>query len=398
MNEKHIVYADSAATTSLSQKALDAMLPIYKNCFGNPSAVYSAGREAKSALEEARAAAAKCIGANANEIYFTGSGTESDNWAIKGAAASMKKNGKNHIITTAFEHHAVLHTCRALEKDGFRVTYLPVYGNGIVKPRDFANSITDKTGLVSVMYANNEIGTIQPIAELAEICRENNILFHTDAVQAVGQVPIDVKTEKIDMLSLSGHKLHGPKGIGILYIRSGVFLQNLLHGGEQERGRRSGTENVAGAVGLAAALEAACDTDAMKERAARLSYMRDRLISEILKINRSLLNGDTSRRLPGNTSFCFEGIEGESLLLMLDMQGICASSGSACTSGSIDPSHVLLAIGLPHSVARGSVRFTFSEDNTDEDIDYIIEKLPPIIERLRKMSPLWGAIQKGKEI
>ena len=389
-----IVYADNAATTAVSTQVLEAMLPYYKEVYGNPSSLYAAGQKAKAALDQARADAAACLGADPDEIYFTSCGTESDNWAIKGAAHAMKKKGKTHIVTSAFEHHAVLHTCQALEKEGFSVTYLPVHENGIVRVEELEAALTEDTGLVTIMYANNEIGTLQPIPQIGKLCREKGIWFHTDAVQAVGQVPIDVKEQNIDMLSLSGHKLHAPKGVGALYIRRGVRIPNLLDGGAQERGRRGGTENVAQIVGLAAAMKAACAT--IQDRREKLAAMQDKLIDAILRIDRCRLNGDRKQRLPGNASFCFQGVEGESLLLMLDLKGISASSGSACTSGSLDPSHVLLAIGLPHEVAHGSLRLSFGDYNTMEDIDYIIETLPPIIERLRAMSPLWDAIQQGK--
>ena len=389
-----IVYADNAATTAVSPQVLEAMLPYYKEVYGNPSSLYAAGQKAKAALDQARADVAACLGADPDEIYFTSCGTESDNWAIKGAAHAMKKKGKTHIVTSAFEHHAVLHTCQALEKEGFTVTYLPVHENGIVRVEELEEALTEDTGLVTIMYANNEIGTLQPIPQIGKLCREKGIWFHTDAVQAVGQVPIDVREQNIDMLSLSGHKLHAPKGVGALYIRRGVRIPNLLDGGAQERGRRGGTENVAQIVGLAAAMKAACAT--IQERREKLTAMRDKLIDAILQIHRCRLNGDRKERLPGNVSFCFQGVEGESLLLMLDLKGISASSGSACTSGSLDPSHVLLSIGLPHEVAHGSLRLSFGDYNTMEDIDYIIETLPPIIERLRAMSPLWDAIQQGK--
>ena len=389
-----IVYADNAATTAVSTQVLEAMLPYYKEVYGNPSSLYAAGQKAKAALDQARADVAACLGADPDEIYFTSCGTESDNWAIKGAAHAMKKKGKTHIVTSAFEHHAVLHTCQALEKEGFSVTYLPVHENGIVRVEELEAALTEDTGLVTIMYANNEIGTLQPIPQIGKLCREKGIWFHTDAVQAVGQVPIDVKEQNIDMLSLSGHKLHAPKGVGALYIRRGVRIPNLLDGGAQERGKRGGTENVAQIVGLAAAMKAACAT--IQERREKLAAMQDKLIDAILRIDRCRLNGDRKQRLPGNASFCFQGVEGESLLLMLDLKGISASSGSACTSGSLDPSHVLLAIGLPHEVAHGSLRLSFGDYNTMEDIDYIIETLPPIIERLRAMSPLWDAIQQGK--
>ena len=388
------VYADNAATTAVSPQVLEAMLPYYKEVYGNPSSLYSVGQKAKAALEEARETVASCLGAGAGEIYFTSCGTESDNWAIKGAAHAMRKKGKDHIITSAFEHHAVLHTCQALEKEGFTVTYLPVHENGIVRPEELEAAITDRTGLVTIMYANNEIGTIQPIPEIGAICKKHGVWFHTDAVQAVGNVHIHVKEQNIDMLSLSGHKFHAPKGVGALYIRRGIAIPNLLDGGAQERGKRGGTENVAQIVGLAAGLKEACAT--IDQRVARLSPLRDKLMDGLLKIDRCRVNGDREHRLPGNVSMCFQGVEGESLLLMLDLKGISASSGSACTSGSLDPSHVLLSIGLPHEVAHGSLRLSFGDYNTEEDIDYILEVLPPIIQRLRSMSPLWDAIQQGK--
>ena len=388
------VYADNAATTAVSPQVLEAMLPYYKEVYGNPSSLYSVGQKAKAALEEARETVAACLGAGAGEIYFTSCGTESDNWAIKGAAHAMKKKGKDHIITSAFEHHAVLHTCQALEKEGFTVTYLPVHENGIVRPEELEAAITEKTGLVTIMYANNEIGTIQPIPEIGAICKKHGVWFHTDAVQAVGNVHIHVKEQNIDMLSLSGHKFHAPKGVGALYIRRGIAIPNLLDGGAQERGKRGGTENVAQIVGLAAGLKEACAT--IDQRVARLSPLRDKLMDGLLKIDRCRVNGDREHRLPGNVSMCFQGVEGESLLLMLDLKGISASSGSACTSGSLDPSHVLLSIGLPHEVAHGSLRLSFGDYNTEEDIDYILEVLPPVIQRLRSMSPLWDAIQQGK--
>ena len=388
------VYADNAATTAVSPQVLEAMLPYYKEVYGNPSSLYSVGQKAKAALEEARQTVAACLGAEAGEIYFTSCGTESDNWAIKGAAHAMRKKGKDHIITSAFEHHAVLHTCQALEKEGFTVTYLPVHENGIVRPEELEAAITDKTGLVTIMYANYEIGTIQPIPEIGAICKKHGVWFHTDAVQAVGNVHIHVKEQNIDMLSLSGHKFHAPKGVGALYIRRGIAIPNLLDGGAQERGKRGGTENVAQIVGLAAGLKEACAT--IDQRVARLSPLRDKLMDGLLKIDRCRVNGDREHRLPGNVSMCFQGVEGESLLLMLDLKGISASSGSACTSGSLDPSHVLLSIGLPHEVAHGSLRLSFGDYNTEEDIDYILEVLPPIIQRLRSMSPLWDAIQQGK--
>ncbi len=387
------IYADNAATTALSPKVLDKMMPYLTTVYGNPSSLYGIGAEAKEAVEEARAKIATLIGANSpNEIYFTSGGSEADNWAIKGMCRALKKKGKNHIITSKFEHHAVLHTCKALEKEGFEVTYLDVYENGIVKPEDVKNAIKDTTALVTIMYANNEIGTIQPIKEIGAICRENKVIFHTDAVQAVGNVEINVEDQNIDMLSLTGHKFHGPKGCGALYCRRGVRPEILIDGGAQERTRRAGTENVAGIVGLAEALELALST--MNERNARLTKMRDRLMDGLLTIERSRVNGDRVHRLPGNINMCFEGIEGESLLLRLDMAGICASSGSACTSGDLDPSHVLLSIGLPHEIAHGSMRLSFSDDNTEEDVDYILEQVPKIVDYLRMMSPLWEKIKE----
>lgn len=345
------------------------------------------GQKAHSALEEARLATANAIGCERSELYFTSGGSEADNWAIKGAAELMAKKGKKHIISTTIEHHAVLHTLKKLEKQGFEITLLPVSSDGFVSPADVASAIKDDTALVTVMYANNEIGTIQPIAEIGKICRENGVLFHTDAVQAVGHLPIDVKAQSIDMLSMSGHKFHGPKGTGALYVRKGINLPNLIEGGAQERNRRAGTENIPGIVGMAAALTEAVNN--MEENTKKVAVLRDRLIEKILKIPHSRLNGSRENRLPGNVSVCFEGVEGESMLLYLDMQGICASSGSACTSGSLDPSHVLLAIGLPHEVAHGSLRLSLCEYNTEEEVDFIAEALPPIIERLRSMSPLW---------
>ena len=392
---KRFVYADNAATTAVSPSVLQAMEPFYTAHYGNPSSLYSIGQAAKRSLEAARRDVAECLNADPNEIFFTSGGSEADNWAIKGAAHLLAKKGKKHLITTKFEHHAVLHTCAALEKEGFEVTYLEVHSNGVVRPEEVEAAIREDTALVTIMYANNEIGTLQPIREIGEICRRRGVWFHTDAVQAVGNVPIDVKDQNIDMLSLSAHKFHGPKGVGLLYIRKGIVLPNLIDGGAQERSRRAGTENVAGIIGLSTALKEACST--MQERGERLTKMRDRLIAGALQIERSRLNGDPVRRLPGNVSLCFEGIEGESLLLLLDLEGVCASSGSACTSGSLDPSHVLLSIGLPHEVAHGSLRLSFSDGNTEEDVDYILERLPRIVERLRAMSPLWETI-KSKNI
>lgn len=381
------VYADNAATTRLSKSALNAMAPYFCDVYGNPSSLHHMGQKAHSALEEARLATANAIGCERSELYFTSGGSEADNWAIKGTAELMAKKGKKHIISTTVEHHAVLHTLKKLEKQGFEITLLPVSSDGFVSPGDVASAIKGDTALVTVIYANNEIGTIQPITEIGEICREKGVLFHTDAVQAVGHLPIDVKAQNIDMLSMSGHKFHGPKGIGALYIRKGINLPNLIEGGAQERNRRAGTENIPGIVGMAAALTEAVNN--MEENTKKVAALRDRLIEKILKIPHSRLNGSRENRLPGNVSVCFEGVEGESMLLYLDMQGVCASSGSACTSGSLDPSHVLLAIGLPHEVAHGSLRLSLCEYSTEEEVDFIAEALPPIIERLRSMSPLW---------
>lgn len=384
------VYADNAATTCVSPKVLESMLPYLTKYYGNASSLYSVGRDAKNGLENAREKIASILGAEPGEIFFTSGGSESDNWAIKGVAHEMAKKGKRHLITSKFEHHAVLHTFAALEKEGFETTYLDVHENGIVRPEELEAALRDDTALVSIMYANNEIGTIQPINELAAICHRHGVLFHTDAVQAAGHVAIDVHKQQIDLLSISGHKIHAQKGIGLLYVRKGVRLQNLIEGGAQERGRRAGTENVPAIVGLSTAMEEAYrDLDAKN---ARVTAMRDRLIREALKIPHSRLNGDPVKRLPGNINMCFEGIEGESLLLMLDMKGICASSGSACTSGSLDPSHVLLSIGLPHEIAHGSLRISLNELNTEDDVDYILEVLPQIVSRLRDMSPLWERI------
>ncbi len=392
---QRFIYADNSATTSLSPKALEQMMPFLTTEFGNASSLYFFGNTAKAAIEKSRETVAEILGAEPREIYFTGGGSESDNWAIKGYAKTMLRKGKNHIISSKFEHHAVLHTLNALEKEGFEITLLDVHENGLVRPEELKAAIKDTTGLVTIMYANNEIGTIQPIAEIGAICKENGIIFHTDAVQAVGNVPINVKEESIDMLSMSAHKFHGPKGMGVLYIRRGVFPKNLIDGGAQENGKRAGTENTAGIVGLAAALKEAVDT--MEERNKKCREIRDYIMDTCLKIERSRVNGDREHRLPGNVNMCFEGIEGESLLLMLDAKGICASSGSACTSGSLDPSHVLLSIGLPHEVAHGSLRLSFSDANTLDDAKYICEVLPPIIDRLRAMSPLWDRIKSEEK-
>lgn len=393
--EKRFVYVDNAATTPISKEVLDAMMPWLTEGYGNASSIYSKGREAGWALKAAREKVAECLGAEPSEIYFTSCGSESDNWALKGAMQTLAKKGKKHIITTAFEHHAILHTCEALKKQGFEVTYLPVHENGVVRLEDVEAAIRPDTGLVSIMYANNEIGTIQPIAEIGAFCREKKIWFHTDAVQAIGHVPINVKEQNIDMLSISGHKIHAQKGIGVLYIKKGIVLPNLIEGGGQEKGKRAGTENIAAIVGLAKALEIA--TTDIEARGEKTKVLRDKLIDNILKIERTRLNGDREKRLPGNVNISIEGIEGESLLLSLDAMGICASSGSACTSGSLDPSHVLLAIGLIHEVAHGSLRISLSDENTMEDVDYILEVLPGIVERLRNMSPLWEKIKKGED-
>ncbi len=389
---KKIIYMDNAATTAVSQEALETMMPFFRENFGNPSTIYSVGRNAKKELEIARERVAKALGASPKEIFFTSCGTESDNWAIKGAAFEGLKKGKNHIITSKIEHHAVLHTVQYLEKKGFDVTYLDVDSQGLVNPKDVENAITEKTALVTIMYANNEIGTIEPIEEIGKICKDKGVLFHTDAVQAVGHVPIDVKKQNIDMLSLSAHKFHGPKGIGALYIRKGVRIETFMEGGAQESGKRAGTENTAEIAALGKAIETACTE--IEEKNSKLIKKRDKLISELLKIERSRLNGHREKRLPGNINISFEGIEGESLLLLLDMAGICASSGSACTSGSLDPSHVLLAIGLPHEIAHGSLRLSLDESNTDEEIDFVIAEVSKAVKRLRDMSPLWEKIIK----
>lgn len=390
---KRFVYADNAATTKVSEYVFNTMVPYMKDVYGNPSSIYSLGVKSRKIVEKSRETIAKCFNADANEIFFTSGGSESDNWAIKGIARKLKKQGKNHIITSKFEHHAVLHTVESLAKEeGFDITYLDVYKDGLVRPEDLENAITDKTAIVSIMYANNEIGTIQPIKELGAICKAHGVIFHTDAVQAVGNVHIDVKAQNIDMMSLTAHKIHGPKGCGALYIRKGIRPLNIIHGGAQESTRRAGTENIAGIVGLAAAVEKATST--IDERVEYLTKLRDKLIDGALQIDESILNGDREKRLPGNVNMCFRGVEGESLLLSLDFQGICASSGSACTSGSLDPSHVLLAIGLPHETAHGSLRMTLSDENTEEDVDYILQVLPEIVEKLRSMSPLWERIKK----
>ena len=380
------VYADNAGTTALSPTALQAMMPYLKEEFGNPSGIYSVGRNAKRGIEAAREKIAAAIGAQPVEIYFTGGGSEADNWAIKSVAEKYAGKGK-HIITSAVEHHAVIHTMEALEKQGFEITYLPVDGQGRISLEALENAIREDTILITIMMANNEIGTVMPVKEIGAIARKHGVLFHTDAVQAVGHIPVDVSDMQIDMLSLAAHKFRGPKGVGALYIKKGIFLPPLIHGGGQEKGRRAGTENVAGIVGMAAALEEAVQH--MDENVAKISKLRDKLIGELTKIPYSRLTGDPENRLPGTASFVFECIEGESLVLSLDRAGICGSSGSACSSGSLDPSHVLMAIGLPHEIAHGSLRLTINECTTEEDVDYILETLPPIVERLRAMSPLW---------
>ena len=388
------IYADNAATTKMSQTAIQAMLPYMETIYGNPSSLHSVGQEAKEALNDARERVAKVLGATAREIYFTSGGSEADNQAIRSAAVLGKRKGKTHIISTAFEHHAVLHTLKKLEKEGFTVTYLDVHANGLVTPEQVAEAITPETCLVTIMFANNEIGTIQPIREIGAVCRKAGVLFHTDAVQAVGHLPINVVEDNIDMLSLSAHKFHGPKGVGVLYAKRGIILTNLIEGGAQERGKRAGTENIPGIMGMAAALEEAVAE--MPETAARLTKLRDRLIEGLSEIPHGEVNGDLEHRLPGNVSFCFEGIEGESLLLLLDDKGVCASSGSACTSGSLDPSHVLLAIGRPHEVAHGSLRLSLGKDNTAEEVEQIIVSVKEVVEYLRNMSPVWRDLMNGK--
>ena len=389
-----MIYADNAATTKVSRTAIEAMIPCLEEQYGNPSSLYSLGQRAKEILEEARAKIAAAIGAEPAEITFTSGGSEADNQAIRSAAMIGKKKGKTHIISTAFEHHAVLHTLAALEKEGFTYTLLDVHEDGLVRPEELEAAIRDDTCLVTIMYANNEIGTVQPIAELGAICKKHGILFHTDAVQAVGHLPINVKEQNIDMLSSSAHKYHGPKGIGFLYARKGIRLTNLIEGGAQERGKRAGTENVAEVAAMAAALEEAVAN--MDRNAAHMSALRDKIIKGLSEIPHSALNGDAVKRLPGNINFCFEGIEGESLLLLLDDRGICASSGSACTSGSLDPSHVLLAIGRVHDVAHGSLRLSIGDDITEEQADYIIKNVREVVEYLRSFSPVWRDLMSGK--
>ena len=381
------VYADNAATTAVSKTALDAMLPALGELYGNPSSLHQKGREANLALIAARETVAKCLNAQPREIYFTGCGTESDNWAITEGARLGAAAGKRHIISDAIEHHAVLHTLTKLEKEGFEVTYLPVHENGLVRLEELAAAIRPDTCLVTIMYANNEIGTLQPIREIGALCRERGILFHTDAVQTVGHVSVDVVRDNIDMLSLSGHKFHAPKGVGAMYCRKGIKLKNFIEGGAQERGLRGGTEAIPGILAMAAALKESCEH--LEENAEKVTAMRDKLIEGLSRIPCSRCNGDPDHKVPGIVSFCFEGIEGESLLLRLDMAGICASSGSACTSGSLDPSHVLLALGMPHEIAHGSLRLSLCEYNTMEEVDYILEQVPQVVRELREMSPVW---------
>ena len=388
------IYLDNAATTRVSDAALDAMLPYFRQQYGNPSSLYAFGQEAKEALEHARETVAGVLNCEPREIIFTSGGSEADNQAIRSAADIGARAGKRHIISTAFEHHAVLHTLSKLEKEGFEVTLLDVHSDGLVRVEELAAAIRPDTCLVTVMYANNEIGTIQPIADIGRVCRERGVLFHTDAVQAAGHLPIDVRAQNIDLLSLSAHKFHGPKGVGALYARRGIALTNLIEGGAQERGRRAGTENTAGVAGMAAALDEAARN--MERDSAKMTALRDRLIAGLSRIPHSALNGDAERRLPGNVSFCFEGIEGESLLLLLDDKGVCASSGSACTSGSLDPSHVLLAIGRPHEVAHGSLRLTLSEDTSEADIDYTIKAVTEVVAYLRSISPVWRELESGE--
>lgn len=389
------IYADNAATTKINPVAMDVMNKCMTEVYGNPSSLHSAGQKAAEAMQKAREDIAQVLGADFREIYFTSGGTEADNQAIYSAAAFGEKKGKKHIISSAIEHHAVLHTLQRLEKEGFEVTLLDVGEDGIVRPEDVRQAIREDTALVTIMYANNEIGTLQPISEIAAICREKKVIFHTDAVQAVGHVPISVREQNIDMLSLSAHKFHGPRGIGVLYVRKGVPLFNLIEGGAQERGRRPGTENLPAIAGMAAALKEAVSHMAAAEE--KVSSLRDILIEGLSKIPHARLNGDAKRRLPGNVNFCFEGIEGESLLLLLDNKGVAASSGSACTSGSLDPSHVLLALGLPHEVAHGSLRLSLSEENTKEEMYYIIDAVREVVEYLRDMSPVWEALEKGEK-
>ena len=388
------IYADNAATTKMSRTAIDAMLPYMETYYGNPSSLHTVGQQAAEALQKARETVAACLGCQSREITFTSGGSEADNQAIVSAARIGARKGKKHIISTAFEHHAVLHTLKKLEKEGFEVQLLDVGTTGTVTAQQVADAIREDTCLVTIMYANNEIGSIMPIADIGAVCQEKGVLFHTDAVQAAGHLHIDVKAQHIDMLSLSAHKFHGPKGVGLLYARQGIPLTNIIEGGAQERGKRAGTENIPGIVSMAAALREACDH--IDENAAKVSALRDKLIAGLSTIPHSALNGDPVNRLPGNVNFCFEGIEGESILLLLDAKGICASSGSACTSGSLDPSHVLLAIGRPHEVAHGSLRLSLCEWNTEEEVDYMLQVIPEVVTYLRNMSPVWKELLSGK--
>lgn len=388
------IYADNAATTKMSRTAIDAMLPYMETYYGNPSSLHTVGQQAAEALQKARQTVAECLGCQTREITFTSGGSEADNQAIISAARIGQRKGKQHIISTAFEHHAVLHTLKKLEKEGFDVQLLDVGPSGTVTAAQVADAIREDTCLVTIMYANNEIGSIMPIPEIGAVCKEKGVLFHTDAVQAAGHLHIDVKAQHIDMLSLSAHKFHGPKGVGLLYTRQGIPLTNIIEGGAQERGKRAGTENIPGIVSMAAALKEACDH--IDENAAKVSALRDKLIAGLSQIPHSAVNGDLVHRLPGNVNFCFEGIEGESILLLLDAKGICASSGSACTSGSLDPSHVLLAIGRPHEVAHGSLRLSLCEWNTEEEVDYMLQVIPQVVEYLRGMSPVWKELVSGQ--
>ena len=388
------IYADNAATTKMSRNAIEAMLPYMKEIYGNPSSLYEIGQRAKEELEAARSRAAAALNCEPDEIYFTSGGSEADNQAIVSAARIGEKKGKKHIISTGFEHHAVLHTLNRLEKEGFEIELLDVHKNGRVSAEQVAAAIREDTALVTIMYANNEIGTVQPIKEIGEVCRDRKVLFHTDAVQAIGHVSVDIKRDNIDMLSLSAHKFHGPKGVGILYAKKGILLTNIIEGGAQEKGKRAGTENLPGIAGMVKALEDAIEN--IDSYTSRLIPLRDKLIAGLEEIPYSELNGDRENRLPGTINFCFEGIEGESLLLMLDDKGISASSGSACTSGSLDPSHVLLAIGRPHEVAHGSLRLSLSEDITEKEIDYLVESVKDVVEQLRNMSPFWRDLVSGK--
>ena len=388
------IYVDNAATTAMSDIAVEAMKPYLQGIYGNPSSLHSVGQRAKEELEGARELVASCLGAQPREIYFTSGGSEADNQAIRSAAYNGAAKGKRHIISTNFEHHAVLHTLKKLEKEGFEVTYLPVDKSGLITPSQVEEAIREDTALVTIMYANNEVGTILPIRQIGAVCREKKVTFHTDAVQAVGHIPVDVEADNIDMLSLSAHKFHGPKGVGVLYCRRNIPLRTFIEGGAQEKGKRAGTENLAGICSMAAALKDAVDH--LSENMAKEERLRNILIEGLSKIPHSKLNGDRRQRLPGNVNMCFEGIEGESLLLLLDAKGICASSGSACTSGSLDPSHVLLALGLPHEVAHGSLRLSLSPDNTEDEMNYIVSEVPKVVEYLRSISPVWEELEKGE--